>query len=196
MIDLASYGKEVVSLLVPFVAWVLNVGIRPRAKLIWTSPHSFTFLVQEPMRDGEGQVIRQSQTVHTASIRVINTGRDTARRVEMVFNWKPSYLNLWPVRSYDEKSDGDRRYMLVFDSLAPKEELGIEVMSVNQDLPGLLHVRSAECVAKNVRLMWYAAVPAWRVRAAQILIFIGFGAAVYWIITAIQFLVLKTPLFS
>ena len=194
MINVADYGKEIVSLLVPFIAWVLNVGIRPRAKLIWTSPHSFTFLVREPLRDAEGNALRPNQTVHTASIKVINTGRDTAHRVELVFNWKPPYMNLWPVRSYEEKSDGDQRHMLIFENLAPKEELGFEIMSINHDLPALLQVRSAECIAKNVGLMWFARVPSWRMKTARLLVLLGFSAAVYWSVTLLQLLILKTPL--
>jgi hypothetical protein len=193
MINLADYGKEIVSLLVPFVTWLLNVGIKPRAKLIWTSPRSFTFLVQEPVRNAQGDILRPTQTVHTASIKVINIGRDTAHKVELVFNWKPPHLNLWPVRSYDERTDADERHMLIFENLAPKEELGFEIMAINHQLPALLQVRSAECLAKNVSLMWYPSVPNWRIKTARILVLLGFSAAVYWTVTLIQFLVLKTP---
>lgn len=193
MINVADYGKEIASLLVPFVTWLLNVGIKPRAKLIWTSPHSFNFLVQEPLRDAQGNILRPTQTVHTASIRVINIGRDTAHKVELIFNWKPPYLNLWPVRSYEKKSDGDKRHMLIFENLAPKEELGFEIMSINHDLPALLQVRSAECLARNVSLMWFASVPSWRIKTARIFMLLGFSAAVYWTVTLVQFLVLKTP---
>ena len=196
MINFAEYGKEVVSLLVPFITWFLNVGIKPRAKLVWTSPHSFTFLVQEPVRDAEGKIVRSNQTVCTASVKVINSGRDTAHKVELVFNWKPQYMNLWPVRSYDERSDADGRHMLIFENLAPKEELGLEIMSVNRDLPALLQVRSAECIAKDVQLMWFVRIPQWRIQLARFLLFLGFSSAVYWSITLVQFLVLKTPLFG
>jgi len=140
---ISTYGKEIVALLVPFITWFLNVGIKPKAKLIWTSPHSFTFLVQEPLRDAEGNVLRQTQKVETASIKVINTGRDTANKIELIFNWQAQYINLWPVRHYEQKTDPDGRHILIFENLSPKEEIGIEVMSINADLPALLLVRSA-----------------------------------------------------
>ncbi|MCE2745958.1 MAG: hypothetical protein LW710_08630 [Burkholderiales bacterium] len=190
---ISTYGKEIVALLVPFVTWFLNVGVKPRAKLIWTSPHSFTFLVQEPLRDAEGNVLSSSQKVETASIKIINTGRDTANKIEMIFNWKPHYINLWPVRHYEQKTDPDGRHILIFENLSPKEEIGIEVMSINADLPALLLVRSAECIAKNVALTWFQFVPAWKVNIARTLILVGFSTSVYWLISLIQFLVLKTP---
>jgi len=33
----AAYGKEIVALMVPFITWFLNVGIKAKAKLIWAS---------------------------------------------------------------------------------------------------------------------------------------------------------------
>ena len=190
---LSTYGKEIVSLLVPFVTWFLNVGIKGKAKLIWGSPHSFTFLVQEPIRDAEGKVLQPTQKVCTASIRVINSGRETANKVELVFNWKPQYVNLWPVRHYEQITDQDNRHILIFDNLSPKEEIGLEIMSVNLDLPALLLVRSAECTAQNVPLMWVRHVGPWKIKIARLFIFIGLSATVYGLIALLQFLVLKTP---
>ena len=190
---ISKYGKEIVSLLVPFITWFLNVGIKAKAKLIWTSPHSFTFLVQEPLHDAEGNIVKPTQTVCTASIRVINTGRETANKIELVFNWKPQHLNLWPVRHYEQKSDQDCRHILIFENLSPKEEIGLEIMSINSDLPALLLVRSAECTAQNVPLMWVKYVPPWRINIARLLLLIGLSTTVYGLIALIQFLVLKTP---
>lgn len=190
---ISKYGKEIVSLVVPFVTWFLNVGIKARAKLIWTSPHSFTFLVQDPIRNPEGNIIQQTQRVCTASIKVINTGRDTANKVELVFNWKPQHINLWPVRHYEHKTDQDGRHTLIFDNLSPKEEIGLEIMCINVDLPALLVVRSAECTAQNVSLMWVRYLAPWKVNIERLLLLVGLSACVYGLIALIQFLVLRTP---
>ena len=190
---ISTYGKEIVSLLIPFITWFLNVGIKAKAKLIWASPHSFTFLVQEPIRDSDGKVIQPTQKVCTASIKVINSGRETANKVELVFNWKPHYVNLWPVRHYEQKTDIDNRHIMIFDNLSPKEEIGLEIMSINADLPALLLVRSAECTAQNVPLMWIRYVANWKINFARLLLLVGLSASVYWLIALIQFLVLKTP---
>jgi hypothetical protein len=190
---ISKYGKEIVSLVVPFITWFLNVGIKGKAKLIWTSPHSFTFLVHEPIRDTEGNVLQTTQKVSTASIRIINTGRETATKVELVFNWKPDHINLWPVRHFEHKTDQDSRHIMIFDNLSPKEEIGIEILSINADLPALLLVRSAECPAQNVPMMWIRYVAPWKIAIARLLIFVGVSTSVYVLIALIQFLVLKTP---
>jgi hypothetical protein len=187
------YGKEIISLLIPFITWFLNTGIKGKAKLIWTSPHSFTFLIQEPLRDAEGKELRPTQNVCTASIRIINIGRETATKVELVFNWKPHHVNLWPVRHFEQKTDQDHRHIMIFDNLTPREEIGLEILSTNADLPALLLVRSAECTAQNVPMMWVRHVASWKNTLARFFMFFGMAATVYGLIALIQFLVLKTP---
>ncbi|MCP1420608.1 hypothetical protein J3D47_004851 [Pseudomonas laurylsulfativorans] len=191
---ISTYGKEIVSLIVPIITWLLNSGLKAKAKLVWTSPHSFTFLVQEPIRDADGNVLSPTQRVCTASIKVINTGRDTANKVELVFNWRPQYINLWPVRHFESKTDQDGRHILIFDNLSPKEEIGIEIMCINADLPALLVVRSAECTALNVQLMWVRLTSQWKINVVRFLLLLGASTFLYWLIALIQFLVLKTPI--
>lgn len=74
--------------------------------------------------------------------------------------------------------------------------MGIEIMSVNADLPAMLVVRSAECIAKKVPLMWVGYVAPWKINIARLLLLVGIGASVYGQIALLQFLVLKTPAIS
>jgi len=194
MTFLETYGKEIVSLLVPILTWVLNGFFKAKAKLQVALPHQFTFLVQQPLIDAEGKQISPTQTVKTNSFIIRNAGREPANKVELVFNWKPMCLNLWPVRHYEEHVEPDSRYVLIFDSLAPGEVLGVEVLSVNQDLPNLVTVRSAQCIAQNLN-MYPQPVVSNSVRiGATVLMALGLAAAVYLAIILVQFLVLKTPL--
>lgn len=190
---LKTYAKEIIALLVPFLAWFLNTRLKARAKLAWSNPHSFTFLVQEPLRDPQGNIIRPNQTVSTAQVRVTNVGRDTATHVELVFNFKALFVNLWPVRHYVETIEPDGRHILIFDSLAPSEEIGLEIMSINAELPALLVVRSDQCVAQNVKMVNSPFVQPWVIKLAQFLLVMGIAAVIYITIAILQFLVLKTP---
>lgn len=188
----AEYAKELVSIIVPFLAWFLNVGLKAKAKLIWTAPHAFSFLVLEPLKDADGTVVAESQSVHTASIRVINVGREVARNVELVFNWKPQYLNRWPLRDFEERYLVDGRYMISFTTLAPKEETGLEILSVNRDLPDIVHVRSSEGVAERVQMLWIRQQPKWLWALGSTLMYFGIAAVIYVLILLLQFLVLST----
>jgi hypothetical protein len=45
MTFIETYGKEIVALLVPFIAWILNNVFKAKAKLQVALPHQFNFLV-------------------------------------------------------------------------------------------------------------------------------------------------------
>jgi len=193
MNPIETYGKEIVALLVPVITWTLNRFFRGKARIQVASPHQFTFLVQEPLIDAQGNQVSPTQTVQTNSFIIRNAGREPATKVEVVFNWRPMCLNLWPVRHYEEHIEPDQRYALIFDSLAPGETQSIELLSVNRDLPALVTARSTECVARNIPMYPQPIVSNWIRLIATFLMALGMAAAVYLIIVLAQFLVLKTP---
>lgn len=193
MVILQTYGKEIIALLVPFIAWILSSFFRAKAKLQVALPHQFIYLVQQPLIDSNGKVISPTQTVKTNSFIIKNDGRESAENVELVFNWKPMCLNLWPVRHYEEHNEPDKRHVLIFDSFAAKEVLYIEVLSVNEDLPNLVTVRSSNCIAQNINMYPQPIVSNTLRNLVAVLLFLGLAAAVYLSILLIQFLVLQTP---
>ena len=176
------------------MTWVLNSVFKSKAKLQVALPHQFTFLVQQPLIDANGTQVSPTQTVKTNSFIIRNAGREPASKVELVFNWKPTCLNLWPIRHYEEHVEPDMRYVLIFDSLAPDEVLCIEVLSVNYDLPDLITVRSAQCIAQDIRMYPQPVVSSYVRITRAVLMALGLAATVYLAIILIQFLVLKTPL--
>lgn len=189
---LQAYGKELFALLVPVITWVLNSYFRAKAKLDVAAPHRFTFLVHEPLRDERGNIVQQTQTIHTTSHVIVNSGKETATKVEFVFNWKPPLLNVWPSRSYDEREAPDGRYVLVFESLSPRETVGVEVLSFNQELPHLINVRSDQCTATNIDMYPQPVVAPWKRRLAVLLLLSGLALVVYVVVLILQFLILGT----
>lgn len=188
-----QYAKEIFSIVVPIITWILNNKFKAKAKLQLAVPHSFTFMVQEPLRNAEGEIIRPTQGVYTASRVLKNSGKETATNVELVFNWKPLCINIWPSRHYTEHLEPDNRYIIVFDSLAPNEQIGVEVLSVNNELPALINARSDQCTATVVEMYPQVAVQAWKRKIASLLIFLGLSFAIYIFIVSLQFLILAAP---
>ena len=181
-------------MLVPILTWFLNRILQPKSKLAWSIPHSFTFLIQEPRVDENGKQIAPSQTIKTGSILIKNIGKTTLDNVEVVFNWKP-ILNIWPIRHFEEKLEVDNRYVMIFDTLSINESIQIEVIEreTNKDLPQLLTVRSKQCTAMNIQMAPQQVVETWKINLAKMLLLIGIGASVYFVIILIQLLVLSTP---
>lgn len=190
---LAQYGKEIVAILVPLVTWLANNYLRANAKLQLGMPHQFTFLVQQPLYNHDGTVKSPTQTVKTNSYILKNAGRMSATKVEMVFNWKPLCLNIWPLRHFEEHLEADGRYVIVFDSLSPGEVQGVELLEVNQVLPELINARSKECVAKSISMYPLPIVSRTMRTFFAVMFGLGVGLSVYLVITVLQFLVLKTP---
>jgi len=190
---LQTYGKEIFSLLVPLVAWVLNTLFRSRAKLILARPHAFTFLVEQPLMDPSGKIVSPTQTMHTHSYFLANTGRETATNVEIVFNWKPYCINVWPARHYQERVEADRRYSVAFASLSPREHIGMELFSVNNELPELVVARCDQCNAHTKAMLPQPVVSTWLRRLLVFLLFAGVAASIYVGTLLLQFLILKTP---
>lgn len=190
---LQTYGKEIVALVVPLIAWMLNTFFKARARLLIARPHAFTFLVQEPLLDPSGTVISPTQTINTSSFVISNAGREIATKVELVFNWKPKCVNLWPTRHYEERIEPDNRFTMIFDSLAPREDVGFEMFSINSDLPALIIARCDQCVAQTIKMAPQPIVPAWKRRAFVFLTFAGLSTLIYAAIVLLQFLVLRTP---
>ncbi|MFS8930929.1 hypothetical protein [Cupriavidus taiwanensis] len=190
-----TYGKEIVSLIVPLLTWALNRWFKNGPRLEASQPHAFTFVVDEPLHDDDGNVRQPQQFLHTSSHVLRNTGREAAKNVEVVFNWKPKCVNVWPLRSYEtHERQQDGRFIVTFDSLAPGELIGFETMSINRDVPAMVMARCESGHAIFVPMSPQPMVSNTRLRFLQCLLVLGLGTAVYWSITVIQFLVLKTPL--
>jgi hypothetical protein len=186
---LSNYSKEIIALVSPFVAWVLNNRFQNRARLIQSTRYAFTFLIQQPLIGADGAQILPTQTVNTASVSVFNAGRQVANKLEVVFNWKPQHLNIWPSRHYTENTAPDGRFSLNFDNLAPKETIGFELLAVNSHLPAMVTVRSDQSVASNLPLIPQPIQPRWKLALAGWLMLTGFAANVYMLMLLLQVVV-------
>jgi len=187
------YAKEIVSAVVPILLWLLTRLTQSKVKLRYASPHDFTFLVDEPVHDKDNKVVSQKQTVHTITHLVMNVGTKTATNVEVVFNVKPRYINLWPIRHFEPHLEQDDRYVMVFSSMAPREQISLHVFTLQGQSPGLLNVRSDQAIGEKIGMRMYPFVARWRVILIQALALLGLGASVYLLLELLQFIVLKTP---
>jgi hypothetical protein len=183
--------KEIVSLMVPILGWFFNSVLKPRAKLNWGVAHAFTFIIQQPLTNPDGSVL-PTQTVRTVSITVANSGKETATNAELVFNWKPEHMNIWPARHYDDRVETDSRYTVMLNSLAPQETINFECLTVNNALPDLVTVRCDQCSGIRVPLLAQQAHPRWKIFIARFLLLAGITSVIYVGISILQFLV-KSP---
>lgn len=186
MLLVQTYSKELAAIAAVIIAFILNRYLRPKARLYYSVRHAFTFLVEEPLYDASGAKVAEKQTMNTASISVSNSGLDPASDVEIVFNWKPKYLNVWPSRFFEEKTSPDGRYSIILTTLAPNEIFNIEIFCINSALPGVVSVRSNSCLATIRALLPQPIQPKWLVGIASFLAIVGLGSCGYLLALGIQ----------
>ncbi|ELG86638.1 hypothetical protein A311_03556 [Escherichia coli KTE146] len=186
------YGKELFSFFIAILTWILNNRFKSKAKLSYGYQHGFTFLLNEPLRNANGEVISNSQLVYTRSIILVNEGRESATNISLVFNYKPMHINFWPVHHFEENIEQDGRYIIKFESLAPGESIQCEILSINTEVPSILSIRSKECVAEPVNIVMQKSISNIVLRCYQLLILLGTGTLTYLIIVILQWLVTKT----
>jgi hypothetical protein len=189
---LTLYGKEIFALTVPVFTLIINKFFKNSAKVCYGVLHQFTYLINEPLRNANNEVICNTQIVHTYSYVFKNEGKEPATNVEIIFNYSPMYLNIWPSRHYTVKEGAEGRYIMVMDYLAPQEFVRCEMMSINKDLPELLSVRCKEGLAKEIKMMPNKVLPPIYLRFVLLLIFLGSVTLIYLVIVVLQWLVLRT----
>lgn len=177
----------------PLLTWLLNSRFRPKARLLFANPHAFKFFFPEPLFGADGQILKPSQSMHTRSLIVRNDGKLTATKIEIVFNWKPQLMNLWPVRHYTDNTQADGRYSMHFESLAPGEHVTIEVVAINADVPDIITLRCDQCAATMIETYPQQVLPNWQRRLAVFLMLAGMAGVVYLTILLLQFLIVRTP---
>ncbi len=185
---LQTYSREIVSLCVPLVATLVANAFRARAKLIWSEHISRVMISEELVHVEVGPPAKRTLVIRTSSLFVQNLGRDASTEIEIVFNWKPLHFNLWPQRLFEQQINPDNRFIVKLPNLAPKEFVGLDLLTVNSEMPLLIQVRSLQGIAKRIETMQQPVHPKWKLVTAGYLMFMGAVATIYALISGIQFL--------
>lgn len=189
---LTQYGKEIFAFVIPVFTLIINKFFKNSAKISFGKLHQYSYLIDRDVSGEGGESLPQKVVVHTESYVFNNEGREAATSLEIVFNYKPMYLNIWPSRHYTIKTDPDQRYILFFEYLAPKESITCALMSVDSALPVLLSVRCKEGVAENITIIPQKRQRPLLIKFVGVLIFMGSVSLVYSAVVLLQWLLLKT----
>jgi hypothetical protein len=182
----AAYQPQIWSIALVIIGALVSRAMRLRPKLHYSVHHATNLLVDQPLFDQEGKQVSARQLVRTASIVVSNGGLNPAKNAEISFNWKPMILNVLPARSYSDVQSPFDRYSVKFDSMAPGEQVTIDIMSINAELPVLTAVRCDECEGKLINMAPQRVWPSWFNYSASGFFLLGLGTAFYLVIIALQ----------
>ena len=181
-----TYSKELTAIAAVLLTFGLGRFFRMRPRLRYGVRHSFDHLAEHTICDENGSTTPRLSVIRTASINLTNTGLMPAKNVEVTFNWKPQFLNVWPARHFESKNSAHNRFTLSLDSLAPREVFGIEVLSIDADLPAITNVRCDESEGARVVMQPQPIAERWTVIAIIALMTIGLAALGYSIAWIMQ----------
>ncbi|WEJ70444.1 hypothetical protein [Pseudomonas sp. PSE14] len=183
---LQAYGKEIIAAILTLAAPFISRWLTPSTKLQYYTMHEYTYLIPQPLLDEHGEVVQQTQMAHAKTIVVKNIGSQAAKNLEVVFNWKPMFLNTWPSRKYSIHDSPDGRHSIIYESLAPKDLVGFELLAVNVPLPGVLSIRCEQVAAKEILIQHIQRYGQWTNWAILALMTFGGFTIVYLILWALQ----------
>jgi hypothetical protein len=169
-----------VSFLLTTLVTVIIYLFRPKVKLIWGSKSDFKHI----MRSRENTDIKkpkqseqQPLVVHSAHYFIKNTGQTEAKNVEIVLNFPPDEISVWPQRQYGLSVNNENRQIIFLPFIGSKESLDILLLSVGKELPMLMNVKCPESNGRQVRIDYHRVLPKWIYFGTWSLIFLGVAFA-------------------
>jgi hypothetical protein len=145
---LQPYSTQLVAAALAGILTLTAYLLQPRVKLVWGLSHGYAHAVNVQSPGGQNTPL----LVHTATHLIANLGRKTATQVEVTFNYPPGSFEVWPQRQFSVSNNPNGRFVVHFDSLAPKERLSLNLLVVGVDAPPLLSVRCNEAAGKQIPL--------------------------------------------
>lgn len=185
--DIASYSKEIVSVVVSIGTILVNRLPKGKSQLICAQRHSSNFVLREVIRDDGSKI--PGFSVRTQSYFVRNDGKEPLTGIELVWNWKPEGTNLWPPRPYADHIENDGRYSISIKTMSPREEILFEMITFGE-MPNMVICRCDQSMARHVELNFFEKVPPWKVWGFRLLSFAGVAAIVYGVLALLQIVVL------
>jgi hypothetical protein len=125
------------------VALVLRI-FAPKGKVHWSMYNEDHFI----LKDNEGKHF----SVYTRTVWLRNAGREIVEGVEIVFNWHPPNVHVYPNLPYTIEGNEDERSVMRINTLNPGEFVFLAMLSSVRELPMLTNVRFRGGQGKQVKV--------------------------------------------
>ncbi|TNE60262.1 MAG: hypothetical protein EP340_00080 [Alphaproteobacteria bacterium] len=168
LLTLVEIKQSIAAVFLVFLGAVVTRLVQPKSKVVWSPTHGFVFSVpavneasevssadaatEEPEQMSLPSVPSRTVNYYTNTIFVQNVGRGPAEQVELIFNFRPAHLQVWPLIPFVMNPVQDGRWSLEIENLAPKEFFSIELLGLIEP-PDLLYVRSKTGTGKKIEMI-------------------------------------------
>jgi len=164
-----SFLGYVATGVISFMVGALLMYFRPKAKLVYWSPHSFLF-----------NLTQQRVALQTDALTMQNLGSTAAHNVDIVLNDRPDFFQFAPAIPYQENTLDNGQFALRINELGPKEFVTLQLLSYTK-VPQLLNIRSDAGHAQAIQIQLQRIFPKWVNIAVLILMLIGAATLIYGI---------------
>lgn len=166
-----------------FVVGALLMYYRPKANVVFWSPHNLRWLITRDDQNFEFQ---------TDAWTVQNVGRKGTTNLEFVFGREPDHFHLQPSVVHETLTLDNGHFAIRIPTLAPKEVVAVAIFSY-ENVPEPLTIKSDDGLAESVPIQLLRAPKPWRVKLILLLSALGLGTVAYWLINwGMQFFALLT----
>jgi hypothetical protein len=172
-----KYGSFLQTIAIAILTALAARYLAPKGKLIWGLSHQHFY--QMPRIEGGNFPVRTQQ------IWFQNMGRAAIEDIEVVLNYPPQHYEVWDPRSFETLLLADKRLVLKFPSLYPREGFTLSMIDTISDIPQILHVRSKSGVGKAIEMRPQQVWPTWVLYVIWILIFVGVSALLRFLLLLI-----------
>ncbi|MBN9437043.1 hypothetical protein [Bosea sp. (in: a-proteobacteria)] len=143
-----------------------------RTRIRWGVVHDLNYYITEE----EKKVM-----VWTCQIVFINPSKSIAEDIEIVFNYRPLHLSVFPHLKYEISENPDRRIVVKIDKLNPKEIVNIAMLNTHTELPHMTSVRFKGGIGKRIDLEPSRVFPVW-IRGLIGFVMLAGVAAIFYVI--------------
>ncbi len=181
-----NYAPQLVAAGLTLILGVIQWLFKPIVKLQWGLSHGFIHSLHPINREQEPPL--PAISVHTTSYIMINQGKKTAHNVVSTFNYQPASIEIWPQRDFETSVNPNGKYIIKFDTLAPKEQFSINLITIDRHAPDLLNVRCDEACGQQINIWPVRQWPQAFLYFLTMLLAFGVFATIYLFILFISFL--------
>jgi hypothetical protein len=172
-------SPQIIAAFLTIATTILLRLMQPRPKVVWGTSHNFTFRLPTTNPPG-GEFL-----LHTQAIFLQNIGFSPAEDVEVILNYKPENLSLWPQLNYSTDTNPEGRCIIKIKNLGGREFTSLEMLHSQGDMPTTLRVRTPRGECKQVPMAPMQVLSRWTRMTLILLMFLGAFTIFYWLAVAI-----------
>jgi hypothetical protein len=174
ILELLKTPQLIATLLTIATTIVLRM-IQPRPRVVWGTSHQFAFRIPRTNAPG-GEFL-----LHTQTAFLQNIGFGPAEDVEIILNYKPEHLSLWPQLNYTTVTNPEGRFIIKIENLGRREYTAVEMLHSIGEMPTALRVRTSRGECRQVSMAPMQVFPRWFIMLLRMLILVGAYQVFEWL---------------